>query len=298
MCAQAIPPEIEQHLVTASVSAAGVSFDSPDLNRWHIPTFYQYFVDLRLDKSYYGTYYIACYDGIDEGLYEVLRPCELPLLTVCKRVEQDGVHLLPMPSLLDPNSCRMLQNLREKDAEYRSKRARMVWFGGLSGPLPLEENVRCRFVAGAPPILDRTGLAHDIRFTHLFDRAALYETRFGRYVPELIEPEQQLCERFLVVLDGNSYPGNLHWALGVNSLVFRNCSPWRCMLDEFFFPGHDYLHFASDLSDLEDRVWFALNHDQAMEEIVVNSTLKMRAITRELIDDRTRAALRLTQDRW
>lgn len=296
MCAQLIPPELAQHLVTATVSAAGVSFESPDLNRWHIPTFHQYFVDLRLDKTYYGTYYIVCYDGIDDRLYEALAPLELPLLTICKRAGQEDVYLLPIPSLLDPTTCAVLQGLREKDPAFLSKRARAVWYGGLSGTLPLEENLRCKFVTGAPAILDRIGLSHDIKFTHLFDRANLYQPRFGRYEPEFIQPEQQLGERFLVALDGNSYPGNLHWALGVNSLVLRNDSPWRCTFDDFFFPGHDYISFASDLSDLEERVRYVVEHDREMEQIVVNSTLKMRAVTRELIDGTTRAALRQIQD--
>jgi hypothetical protein len=297
MCPQLIPPELAQHLVTATVSAAGVSFDSPDLNRRHIPVFHQYFVDLRLDKTYYGKYYIVCHDGIDDGLYAALAPLELPLLTICKRAGQEGVYLLPMPSLLDPTACAMLQALREKDVAFLSKRPRVVWYGGLSGPLPPEENVRCKFVAGAPAILDRIGVPHDIKFTHLFGRANLYQPRFGRYEPEFIQPQQQLGERFLVALDGNGYPSNLHWALGVNSLVLRNDSRWRCTLDEFFFPGHDYISFASDLSDLEERVRYVVGHESEMEQLVVNSTLKMRAVTRDLIDTTTRATLRQIHDR-
>jgi len=294
---QHLPPEIQRHLVAVTISAAGVTFDSPDLNRWSISCFYQYFVDLRLDKMYYGTYYIVCYDGIDDGLYATLKPAGLPLLTVCKRLGQEGVYLLPMPSLVDMNSHQALQLLRENDRRYLSKRTRMVWFGGFSGPLPPDENVRCRFVSRAPAILDRIGLSHEIKFTHLFDRGRLYRPEFGRYEPGPIGPEQQLCERFLVALDGNTYPSNLHWSLGVNSLVFRNDSPWRCMLDDLFFPGHDYVHFASDLSDLERQVRFALDHNREMDQIVANSTLKMRAITREFVDDRMRATLRQIQDR-
>lgn len=200
-----------------------------------------------------------------------------------------------MPSLLRPNAFKRLDSLRRNDPAFLAKRKRLIWYGGLSGPLPFGTNVRCRFVAGAPTILDRLGLPHDIKFTNLCDRAALFQPQFGRYEPGHIRPEEQLGERFLVALDGCGQPGNLNWVFVTNSLVFRNRSSWHCLFDELFAPGDDSVQFNSDLSDFEQVVSFALNHEDEVQQIIACSTRKMKTVTLELIHDWMRATLRRCQ---
>ena len=177
-----------------------------------------------------------------------------------------------------------------------TKRQQIVWYGGLSGPMAADRNVRCRFAKGAPELLDRIGLVHDIRFTHLWGRPHAYRPEYGTYVAGHVRPVQQLGDRYLVALDGNGQPGCLSWMFGVNSLVFRNRSRWHCLLDDFFFPGHDYLEFENDLSDFETKVRYALEHDRDMKTIVFNSTTKMLAVTQEWLRDVARATLRRVQE--
>lgn len=94
---------------------------------------------------------------------------------------------------------------------------------------------------------------------------------------------------------GCGQPGNLNWVFVTNSLVFRNRSSWHCLFDELFAPGDDFVQFNSDLSDFEQVVSFALNHEDEVQQIIACSTRKMKTVTLESIHDWMRATLRRCQ---
>ena len=279
-----------------SISSTGLNFETGGHNWSVVNPLYKYFESLHLDPTYYGNYYIIPHDGLAPDLYQRLRQWNLPLLTFCKRADQVGVYVLPLLSMLHSGWDEEIRQLQAKDVDFAAKQRMVVWYGGLSGPLPIDQNVRCRAVTQLPAILDRLGLLYDIKFTHLFGRPHLSALPLGRYEPGWLGPEFQIDKQFLIALDGNTYPGNLHWSLAVNSLVFRNRSPWRCFLDEVVSPGTDFVDFSSDLSDFEERVRYVLNLGHEVEQIVAHSSQAIRSVTRTFVDNCSRTALKQCQD--
>jgi hypothetical protein len=291
-----LPPDVRRHLVVMEISSAGIQLETFGANWPLLSALDGYFRTLELKPSHYGSYFVVPYDGVEDGHYELLRPLNLPLLSICKRAGQENVHLLPLMAMLNPGWYEKLQELWAMDAPFATKQKTMVWYGGLSGPLPVEQNLRRQFVTRAPAMLDRAGLRHDVMFTHLFGRPELATPALGRYEPGFVAPESQIGHKYLVALDGNSYPTNLGWAASVNSLVFRNQSRWRCFLDEFLVAGVDYVEFSPDLSDFEERVRFVLENEALAEQIVGHATDSMRSMTPKSVGERALAALIRCQD--
>ncbi|KAI8621988.1 glycosyl transferase family 90-domain-containing protein [Chytriomyces sp. MP71] len=75
--------------------------------------------------------------------------------------------------------------------------------------------------------------------------------------------KQQLKFKYLLVVDGNTWPGRLQWYLGTNSVVLyagMTSDYWMGVLEAWVH----YIPVSLDFSDLEDRlVWLQQNDEEA-----------------------------------
>lgn len=93
------------------------------------------------------------------------------------------------------------------------------------------------------------------------------------YPEEWMSPKKTIREhleyKFIMALEGNDVASNLKWVMSSNSIAVMTrptCETW--FMEGKLIPDYHYIEIKDDLSDLEEKLTYYINHPQEAEEIV------------------------------
>lgn len=87
---------------------------------------------------------------------------------------------------------------------------------------------------------------------------------FGQYY----DPTSQMQYKYLIAIDGNSFPSALKWQLFSGSVVLKNESRWLEWFSYALIPFEHYIPYKLDFSDLVERILWLQQNDSLAKEIV------------------------------
>ncbi|MFI0434342.1 MAG: glycosyl transferase family 90 [Parachlamydiaceae bacterium] len=136
----------------------------------------------------------------------------------------------------------------------------------LSKQLP--EQLNCLFSSPVQKFLMDPGVEELMREEGFFDRS--------------VSHSEQNQYKYLIAIDGYTWPSSLRWQLFSNSVVLKSESDWLQWFDGALIPYKHYVPFHLDLSDLSEKLdWLAKNDDLA-KEIAQNAlSLALKTLTEE-----------------
>lgn len=94
----------------------------------------------------------------------------------------------------------------------------------------------------------------------------------GEYSGSVLSPEKQLAYKYLIAVDGNTFPSSLIWQLGANSTVIKNRSDYIEWFHQGLVENTHYVSYETDCSDLESVIDFLKNNDEKARKIADNAT--------------------------
>lgn len=93
------------------------------------------------------------------------------------------------------------------------------------------------------------------------------------YPEEWMTPKKTIREhldyKFIMALEGNDVASNLKWVMSSNSIAVMTqptCETW--FMEGTLIPDYHYIHIKDDLSDLEEKLTYYINHPLEAEQIV------------------------------
>lgn len=104
----------------------------------------------------------------------------------------------------------------------------------------------------------------------------MIETRLGKIIDPSIHgkyfrPLSQLNYKYLLAVDGNTFPSSFFWQLGSGSVVLKSRSPYR----EWFYGGLEkgvhYVEFSSDCHDLLEIIEHLNQNEEDAENLTRNA---------------------------
>ncbi|KAJ3239382.1 capsule-associated protein CAP1 [Chytriomyces hyalinus] len=120
----------------------------------------------------------------------------------------------------------------------------------------------------------------DVGFHHVNDAVVLkdIENEYGG-IKTHVSFQQMLHFKYLIVLDGNTWPGRLQSYLQTNSVIlyngiFTDYYNWRLV------PMVHYVPLKLDFSDLEERLEWLMTHDEEARRISENARSLMAEVNR------------------
>ena len=104
--------------------------------------------------------------------------------------------------------------------------------------------------------------------------------------PEWKQPKKTIQEhldyKFIMALEGNDVATNLKWVMSSNSLAVMprpTCETW--FMEGRLIPNVHYVEIKSDLSDLEERMNYYINHPDEAQIIIENA----HQFVKQFVDD-------------
>lgn len=160
---------------------------------------------------------------------------------------------------------------KSKTVNWESKINEYFWRGRPSGAnYKNGSNLRLRLVKKSlsnQNVLD----AAFIEIRHLMKNLLAANLK-NLKLSKIIDKDEQIIYKYLIAIEGDSYPSSLHWQLYSNSLTIFVDTPYI----EWYYAGiKPYVHYIplkSDCSDLEDKMIWLQENDSTAEEIAKNAT--------------------------
>ena len=94
--------------------------------------------------------------------------------------------------------------------------------------------------------------------------------------PEWLTPKKTIKEhldyKFIMALEGNDVASNLKWVMSSNSIAVMpkpTCETW--FMEGKLIPNVHYIEIKPDLSDLEERLQYYIDHPDQAQEIINNA---------------------------
>ena len=91
--------------------------------------------------------------------------------------------------------------------------------------------------------------------------------------PEWLTPKKTIKEhldyKFIMALEGNDVASNLKWVMSSNSIAVMprpTCETW--FMEGRLIPNYHYIEIKSDLSDLEERLQYYIDHPDEAQQII------------------------------
>jgi len=88
---------------------------------------------------------------------------------------------------------------------------------------------------------------------------------------EAMRPSEQLAYRYLIAIDGNSFPSSQKWQLFSKCLLLKNESDYIEWFDRGLIPYRHFVPFRQDSSNLSDLILWMRENDALMKEIANNA---------------------------
>jgi hypothetical protein len=206
-----------------------------------------------------------CYNGLRDPLH----------------TKNDKQHFQPI--LWKLNAARhygMLPHVQQNDIPWSLKKNMAVFRGALTGfnrdgynrDATAFDNCmivrRCRLVLR----YDRSNLV-DARLVHI--NGVLPDTLNGtKLTGQLLSTERLLHYKAIIMLEGNDVASGLKWVLLSNSVVMMqppSYTSWA--MEELLEPWVHYIPLNEELSDVEEKMQWVLDHDDQAQQISKRGTL-------------------------
>ena len=84
---------------------------------------------------------------------------------------------------------------------------------------------------------------------------------------EPYDPIFQIPYKYLIAIDGNSFPSSLKWQLFSGSVILKNESKWLEWFSYDLVPFEHYIPYKLDFSDLAERIIWLKQNDSLAKEI-------------------------------
>ena len=91
--------------------------------------------------------------------------------------------------------------------------------------------------------------------------------------PEWLTPKKTIKEhldyKFIMALEGNDVASNLKWVMSSNSIAVMprpTCETWY--MEGKLIPNYHYIEIKNDLSDLEERLQYYIDHPEEAQQII------------------------------
>ena len=113
---------------------------------------------------------------------------------------------------------------------------------------------------------------------------------YPKYQKDFLTVSEQLNNKFILSLEGNDVATNLKWIMSSNSLPVMpkpTCETW--FMEGKLKPNEHYIEIAQDFSDLEEKLEFAKNNSEWVEEMIQRN----QAYVEEFKDDDKELVLQL-----
>ena len=180
--------------------------------------------------------------------------------------------IFPMPSSL---------KLAVDKVKWENKVQKVVWRGSNTGTWITSNSLhklshRYRLVDWAinqtDYIKENLEIEVDVGFyrIHQCDNNTCEQAKNETLMVKELSYDEQFKSKYLIVVDGNSWPFRLSNFLSTNSLVLYN-GIYKFWFSRHIKPYVHYLPFKSDFSDLTQQLEYAKNHDQEMKQISQNA---------------------------
>ncbi|KAJ3354925.1 F-actin-capping protein subunit alpha [Entophlyctis luteolus] len=210
-------------------------------------------------------------------------------MPVFSRAKLECFEDLLIPGDYHMQQARMLQDFADSVA-WTQKRPVLFWRGSTTGGLLAEHTAWKTF--HRTRLLDwhaehaTEGTESTVEFDigiHAVTNAPELEfiERFVKIYPyKPFVPFGQIVKfKYLLVVDGNTWPGRLQWFLATNSVVllagiFKDYFMWRLE------PWVHYIPVKLDFSDLEERLVWLKQNDEAAKQIAQNAQRLVKPINR------------------
>lgn len=128
---------------------------------------------------------------------------------------------------------------------------------------------------------------------YMFDRLLLVEQYFNKsdlidvgfnkichkreelceqYLKDFVPIEEQLKYRFLISVEGNDVATDLKWKLLSKSVVLmKQPTKFTWLMEDKLIPDYHYILLKDDFSDLEEKLEWAINNPEIVDNIIKNA---------------------------
>jgi hypothetical protein len=192
--------------------------------------------------------------------------------TIVKTRPISGFENCVLMDLDHPRHFNPLSIVDQNDIPYHEKKDRLVWRGATTGPGFNKNQHNPRHTSRAVLVARHANTKNkhlDIGLNELTNTVKKYQ---GDYYSNFLKPSiplsQMLSYKFHLSVEGHDVATNLKWVLYSNSVPF--CPPFYVqswILEDELVPWTHYIPVKGDYSDLDDKVEWALNHDNKCEKI-------------------------------
>jgi|GEM_PF-3159494 len=142
----------------------------------------------------------------------------------------------------------------KNDRNWSAKKDDVSWRGATTG-----EEIREKFVKNYYSL-------YNIGFSDVKQKPHL-----AAFIRHRMSIKEQLKYKFLVSLQGNDTASNIRWILHSNSVPIMPKPVWTSwMMEEKLLPNVHYLQLNDDLSNLEELLEWAREHDNECKEMAQN----------------------------
>ena len=201
-------------------------------------------------------------DGITDESPPVFQPSVVVCALATRRIFHPSIILMPLDdTTFDSGLSSIVQPYR---LDWDKKKPIVFWRGGASG---LERPIIRHRVAAA--------LYHHPSTDVKISRQWGWEN--GKSIPDRLFSErvsfsEHFRYKYILIVDGNMIASNHQWVFGSGSVPIMVSHPEnRYWFQRFMVPGVHYVEVAYDLSDLNDKIDWLLENDDAAREIVQNA---------------------------
>lgn len=215
----------------------------------------------------------SLWDSYDRPIF--LEKTYCPIFTMCRlKTNRKGV-LFPEVRFFEGRK-RIFEDIEKTSlaVSWRKKQGKAFWRGGTTGGYyPLYEwdfKPRPRLVLFSkdhPELIDAY-----FTYPYWIDNAVKMIFEDYHFFTSWAGQSDWLAYKYLIAVDGNTFPSSFWWELLSNCTVIKGDSEYI----EWFYKGVQpfvhYIPYNQDCSDLEERLHWLLSHDAEARKIAENGT--------------------------
>lgn len=205
-----------------------------------------------------------CYD-----YPEALERTSAPVFTMCKT---EGNHKAVLwPELRGFDTKRQYIQLARKMGKtypWSQKKEIAFWRGGSTGywheGWDWDFTPRAQLVLYAQDYPEHVDASFpSLAWVHAHTQKEFKEQKMGGY----LAPKYQQQYKYLLAVDGNTFPSSLVWQLGVNSVVIKNRSSYLEWYYRGLKDGEHYISYDTDCHDLKGVIEYLRANDDHAKRI-------------------------------
>ncbi len=169
---------------------------------------------------------------------------------------------------------------------WEDKIEKLIWRGANTGPFEMYEVHNWKSLTRGRLVYLSILFPEmiDARFSYIHPWKTWHLKELKEVLPQApsMDHAEQIKYKYQIVMDGDTctYPG-FQWRLLCNSVLFKPSSPLIMWFDKALVSWKHYIPVKQDLSDLEEKVYWALFHDEKAKEIADEATLFSREFLSE-----------------